>query len=215
MLTKLTPRNLFLVVLGLCLIVAGAWYTFRFKPRQEQISTLTSDLDTLNAKVTGLRSNAAQLPELRATVDKLKLDQAQFVAALPSAANFGSVLDELRLTTAATGAKMTTFTVQNSLVAGLPSGVRPINLNVGVNGKFAQLFQTLRSVETMGRFATVNNVALQLPAADSFDPVLEGTLALTVYTFDPTQAAAPATGTPQAPAAPAAPAPASPAGGTQ
>nr|WP_254605809.1 type 4a pilus biogenesis protein PilO [Deinococcus sp. JMULE3] len=195
-------------------MVVALWYTLRFQARQQEISLLQGDLETAQARVTVMRSQAAQLPALREEVAKLKVQQDEFLAALPQTANYYRILDEIRLNAAAAGAEMSSFNVSNSTATGLPGGVRPINLNVNVSGTFAQLFQLLRSVETMSRFTNVNNVSLQLPQATSFDPVLEGTLALTVYTFDPTQASAAASGTtPQAPnAAPAAPAPA---GGTQ
>ncbi|MBB6014970.1 type 4a pilus biogenesis protein PilO [Deinococcus radiopugnans] len=210
--TKLSPRNLFLIVLAVCLMVLALWFVLRFQPRQQQITDLQGQLEPLQTRVTVMRSASQGLPALRERVAELRTDQQEFLTALPSAANFGSVLDELRRTTAATGATLNTFTVQGGGAApGLPGGVRPIGLNVGVTGKFAQMFETLRALETAGRFTTVSNVALQLPAATSFDPELEGTLGLTVYTFDPAQASASAPGSePQAPeAAPSAP------GGTQ
>ncbi|ACO46736.1 type 4a pilus biogenesis protein PilO [Deinococcus deserti] len=215
MFSKLAPRNLFVLMLGLALAVIAMWYTFRFQPRQQEISLLRADLDTAQTRVAQLRSAAAQLPELRKTVERLKVEQAEFVRALPQTANFGTVLDEVRRTTAATGADMSTFSVQSGNTAGLPAGVRPIGLNLSVSGTFAELFQTLRALETMGRFTNVNTIALQLPQADSFNPNLESTMALTVYTFDPAQATPGAAGdTPGAPpAAPAAPA-SPPAGGT-
>ena len=204
MLTKLTPRNQFLVALALCILLIGAWFTLRFQPRQQRISELGTQLETLNTQVTTLRTAARDLPALREETATLRVEREKFLAALPSAANFGSVLDELRLTTAASGTRMTNFAVQPGAVANLPGGVRPLNLTIGVRGKFTQMFQTLRSVETMGRFTTVSNVALQLPEASSFDPELEGSLGMTVYTFDASQAAAQAGGTQDAPAAPAA-----------
>lgn len=211
--TKLSPRNLFLIVLAACLLVLALWFVLRFQPRQQQITDLQGQLEPLQTRVTVMRSAAQGLPALRERVAELRVDQQEFLTALPSAANFGTVLDELRRTTAATGATLNTFTVQGGGAApGLPGGVRPIGLSVGVSGRFAQLFGTLRALETAGRFTTVSNVALQLPAATSFDPELEGTLGLTVYTFDPAQAGAEAPGDePQAPAA----APASDPGGTQ
>lgn len=212
---KLSPRNLFFVVLAACVLVAGLWYSLRFQARQAQISDLSGQLDTLNSQVVQLRAAQAGLPALRQTVEKLKVDQADFLAALPQTANFGSVLDELRVTTAATGAQLTNFAVATGNVAGLPSGVRPIGLNVTVQGRFSQLFQTLRAIETTGRFTTVNSVVLNVPQASSLDPELDGTLGLTVYTYDPAQAGSSAgsSAAPQAPTAPPSSTPSS--GGVQ
>ncbi|MFK7602460.1 type 4a pilus biogenesis protein PilO [Deinococcus sp. SM5_A1] len=214
--TKLSPRNLFLIVVAVCLLVLALWFVLRFQPRQQQITDLQSQVEPLQTRVAVMRSASQGLPALRERVAKLRIDQQEFVTALPEAANFGAVLDELRRTMAASGATLNTFAVQGGgAAAGLPGGVRPIGLSMGVSGKFAQMFETLRALETAGRFTTVNNVALQLPAATSFDPELQGTLGLTVYTFDPAQASAQAAdGITQAPeAAPSAPASAP--GGTQ
>lgn len=212
--TKLSPRNLFLIVLAACLLVLVLWFMLRFQPRQQQIVDLQSQIDPLQLRVTTLRTAAQALPALRERAATLRADQQEFLTALPSAANFNVILDELRRTTAASGATLNAFTVQGGgAAAGLPSGVRPINLSVGVSGKFTQLFETLRALETAGRFTTISNVALQLPAATSFDPDLEGSLGLIVYTFDPAQAGGPTGGDPQAPAI--VPAPANAPGGTQ
>lgn len=205
MLTKLSPRNAFFVFLALAVLLIGLWYMLFFQPRQQQITDLRGQLDTLNTRVTSLRQAARDLPALKEELVGLRVEREKFLAALPSAANFNRVLDELRLTTAATGAQLTNVAVQTGAAPGLPAGVRPLNLTVGVSGKYGSLFQTLRSVETMSRFTTVSNVSLQLPTATSFDPDLEGSLGMTVYTYDPSGASTPA-GAPGAPAAPAAPA---------
>ncbi|MBZ9712750.1 type IV pilus inner membrane component PilO [Deinococcus multiflagellatus] len=210
---KLAPRNVFLLVLAVCLIVGALWYTMRFQARQAEISALQSDLDSVNARVLTLRANAARLPALREEVATLSRERQVFLAALPQTANYNAVLDEVRLNASAAGATLSGFTVQTGNTTNLPAGVRPLSLNLNVSGRFAQLFQLLRSLETMNRFSTVTAVNLQLPAATSLDPRLESTMGLTVYTFDPAQAAA-TPGTAEAPnAAPAAPS--APAGGTQ
>ncbi|EYB67302.1 type IV pilus assembly protein PilO [Deinococcus phoenicis] len=185
----------------------------RFQPRQQEISLLKSELDTTRLTAETYRAAQRNLPELRSTVARLQVEQDQFLRALPATAQFGTVLDEVRRNVSAAGAKMTTFTVQNGAASGLPGGVRPIKLSLGVSGQFAEVFRALRSIETMNRFTTVGGMTLQLPQANSFNPNLEGTLNLTVYTFDQTQAAGSAGpgATPEAPAAP----PAAPQGGAQ
>ena len=137
---------------------------------------------------------------LRERAVLLEVERDQFLRALPATAQFGTVLDEVRRNVSAAGAELTTFTVQSGAGTDLPGGVRPISLNLGVSGQFAEVFRALRSLETMNRFTNVGGLGLQLPQATSFNPVLEGTLNLTVYTFDPEQAAA-GTGTEAAPAA--------------
>ncbi|WP_216328495.1 type 4a pilus biogenesis protein PilO [Deinococcus aestuarii] len=210
---KLAPRWVFLIVLAACVLAAMMWYFLRFGPRQQEITLLRGDLELTRSRAEGYRAAQRALPELRQTVARLEVEQDQFLRALPATAQFGTVLDEVRRNVTAAGADLTTFTVQSGDVAGLPGGVRPINLSLSVRGRFAEVFRALRSLETQNRFTTVGALGLQLPQADALDPQLEGTLGLTVYTFDQTQAGAGAGAAPQAPdAAPAAP-PAQ--GGTQ
>ncbi|WP_034385254.1 type 4a pilus biogenesis protein PilO [Deinococcus sp. YIM 77859] len=207
--SKVAPRPLFLLVVAACLLLLLLWYFLRFQPRQQEISLLKGELETTRLNAERHRAAQRELPELRVAVARLQVERDQFLRALPATAQFGVVLDEVRRNISAAGAELTTFTVQNGTASGLPGGVRPINLNLGVSGQFAEVFRALRSLETMNRFTTVSGLNLQLPQASTFNPTLEGTLNLTVYTFDEQQASA---GT--APAAPAAP-PAAPTGGAQ
>jgi len=212
---KLAPRTLFLVVLAACALGLLGWYLLRFQARQQEITLLQAELDTTRLTATAHRAAQRNLPELRAEVARLEVERDAFLRALPATAQFGTVLDEVRRNVSAAGAELTTFTVQSGAGADLPGGVRPISLNLGISGQFAEVFRALRSLEIMNRFTNVGGVGLQLPRATSFNPTLEGTLNLTVYTFDPQAAQGPAEGggstPPEAPAAP----PAAPAGGAQ
>jgi type IV pilus assembly protein PilO len=207
--SKLDARSIFLIAFVACLALVAAWYYLRFQPRQAQIVQLQSEVETAQAQADLYRSASVRLPELKTRVAALQLEQSQFLRALPNAAQFGTVLDEVRRNVTAAGAQLSSFNVQTGAGTNLPSGVRPISLTVGVSGQFTQVFQALRSIETMNRFTNVTTVGIQVPQASSFNPSLESTMGLTVYTFDPSQAApAAANGTPEAPAAGAAPAPA-------
>lgn len=203
---KLNPRSLFLIVLAACVLLLLAWFFGRFQPRKDEVVMLQSDLELLRSQVETSRTAQRNLPALRTRVAELQVEREQFLRALPQTAEYNRVLDEMRRNVSAAGAEMTTFAVQNGqAVAGLPAGVRPINVNLGVQGRFAEVFRALRSIETMGRFTTVGGLNMTLPEATSRDPELDSTLNLTVYTYDPAQAAGTATGA--APAtAPGAPA---------
>ncbi|MPY66856.1 type 4a pilus biogenesis protein PilO [Deinococcus sp. SDU3-2] len=206
-LSGLAPRTLFLLALAGSALLLTAWYFGRYQTRVQEITLLEGNLET--TRLTADRYRAAQraLPELRETVAGLRVERDQFLRALPPTAQFGTVLDEVRRNVLAAGAELSTFAVQSGPGEGLPGGVRPIGLSLGVQGQYAEVFRALRSLETMNRFTTVGGVGLQMPAATSYNPTLEGTLNLTVYTYDPSAAgAAPEGGAAQAPEAPATPA---------
>lgn len=207
--SKLDARSIFLIALVSCMALIAAWYYLRFQPRQAQIVQLQGEVETAQTQADLYRTASQRLPALRTRVAALQIEQSQFLRALPDAAQFGTVLDEVRRNVTAAGAQLNSFNVQPGTGTDLPSGVRPIALTVGVSGQFAQVFQALRSIETMNRFTNVTTVGIQVPQATSFNPPLESTMGLTVYTFDAAQATATAAGgTPEAPAAGTAPAPA-------
>ncbi|AWN24062.1 pilus assembly protein PilO [Deinococcus irradiatisoli] len=209
-LPKLKPRDVFFIVLGVCLIVLLMWYFTRFQARQLSIQDLQSNLDLSSTQLSALQEQQAKLPGLRAEVRALEEKQAVFVRALPSTVKMGQVIRDVQDSVGAAGGKLDGIAVQNGTETNLPAGVQAVNLNVNLQGRFAPIFRTLRSIETMGRFSKVTSVNMTLPAPNASDPLLNGVINMTVYTFDPAQAqpAAPTTpsATEPAPAAPAAPA---------
>ncbi|GAA5502594.1 hypothetical protein Dxin01_02338 [Deinococcus xinjiangensis] len=212
--SKLPPQYLFALVLALCAAVIFLFFSMVIRPRQDTINTMRDDLTAKQTTADQYRTAAAAVPRLKASIDKLEVDRAEFVRALPVNTQFGQIIDQLRSNVGAAGATLGDLTfAPSSIQAGLPAGVRAMDINLAASGRFSQLFQMLRSLETQNRFTTVNNLDMTLPAATSSDPPLESTMNLTVYTYDPTQAAATAAaGTPNAAPA-AAPAPAAPASG--
>lgn len=217
MATKLTPQTQFLLVAALCLLALLAFFLYYYRPRQETLTLMRDDLAAKQSTAARYRAAAAAIPELKVRVAQLEQERAEFVRALPTTQQFGQVVEQLRANASASKTEVTSLSFANGTQANLPSGVRPINVNLSINGQYGQIFQLMRRLETQNRFTTLNTVDLQRPNAESFNPALQGTLAMTVYTFDPAQAALPASTPAPAGAAPApASAPAAPApGGTQ
>ncbi|WP_161880467.1 type 4a pilus biogenesis protein PilO [Deinococcus alpinitundrae] len=212
-LPKLKPRDVFFIVLGLCLLVLVLWYFTRFQARQQNIQELQSNLDTSSTQLSDLQTKQSQLPGLRADVRALEDKQDVFVRALPSTVRMGQVIRDIQDSVGAAGGKLDGVTVQGGTETNLPPGVQAVNLNVSLQGQFAPIFRTLRSVETMGRFSKVTSVNMTLPAPNATDPLLNGVVNMTVYTFDPS-AAQPAPANPASGTTPGTPAPAAPAAPT-
>jgi len=188
MLARLEPRALFLLAMAVCLMLLLGWYMLSFQGHSQEISLLRSELDTANTTAARYEAASQALPELRQKLRLLEKAREKFLQAMPPNAQFGKVLDDIQHNLSSVGAQLSSFTVQSISMPDLPAGVKPIALNLSVRGTFSAIFQALRSLETMSRFATVSTINLQLPQADSFNPTLEGTLTLTAYTFDQTQA---------------------------
>ncbi len=218
--SKLPPQYLFALALALCVAVIALFFTLYVRPRQDALNTMRTDLATKQTMADTYRADVAKLPAMKTQVAKLEADRAEFVRALPNNTQFGQVVAQIRTNVAAAKADMQSLNFVPSSVPNLPAGVRATDINMSVSGRFTQLFQVLRSLETQSRFTTINNVSLTLPEANSLDPNIAGTYIVTVYTYDPALAAASTlpvgaapgtTTTPAAAPAPAAPAPAAPA----
>ncbi|WP_420595647.1 type 4a pilus biogenesis protein PilO [Deinococcus sp.] len=203
------PRDLFFIVLAICLLALLLWYFTRFQVRQQQIQELQSQLELSDTQLATLQSQQAQLPGLRADVQKLEVEQDVFTKALPDTVKMGQIISDVQDSVLAADGSMDGVTSSASSEANLPAGVKAVNLNVSLQGRFAPIFRSLRSIETLGRFSKITGVNMTLPAPNAADPKLSSTINMTVYTFDPSQAQPAAPTTPgDAPAAPGAPAPA-------
>ncbi|MFC6591521.1 type 4a pilus biogenesis protein PilO [Deinococcus lacus] len=199
---KLEPRILFFIVLALCLGTLLLWYTFRYKSRLEEINALKAEIETTQATLDTYKSASAQLPELRKTVAQLEVERAAFVRALPEKSEMGALVEEMRRNAAASGVTINSLVASaNGTASGntstvLPGGVQPIRIDMENTGTFAAMFRTLRALETMNRFTTIDGLTMALPEATSTDPALTNSLTMTVYTYDPALAGAvPAEGT--------------------
>ncbi|GGJ80491.1 type 4a pilus biogenesis protein PilO [Deinococcus aquiradiocola] len=212
MFAKLSPRNILLLTLAACVVAVLLWWLMYYQTKQQQITDAQNQLNDLNTKLATYRSAQAALPALRTEVAGLQTQRDVFFQALPQTQNIGAVVAAVQQSAAGVGTDLSTLSVAPGTNIGLPAGVRPINLNMTLSGKFQPTFQFLRAVETMNRFSTVSALGLTLPAPDSLDPKLSSTMTMTVYTFDPAAATAAAGAVPNAPAAPAQ---TPPAGGTR
>lgn len=203
---KLKSRDIFLIVVALCLISLVLWYFSRFQSRQQQIQEIQSNLELTTGQLDILNSQQTQLPKLRADVKALEIKQDIFVKALPSTIQVGQVVQDLRDSVRASQSQLDSIDQRESSTIDntLPAGVKAVQLSVNVKGQFLPLLRTVRSFETLGRFSKITNIKMVVPAPNDKDPMLNGTIDLLVYTFDPASAQ-PAPATPADGTAPAAP----------
>lgn len=202
---RLDPKYIFAIALALSFLVLGLWYTFRYQARQEEMTNLKTEIETATAQVEQYRQAEAQLPALREEVAQLETERAAFVAALPQKTEMASLLGEMRTNAQKSGTNIQGVNAEgDNSTADLPGGVRPIPIAITMVGNYDQVFRTLQAMETMNRFSTIDQLVLQSGEATTLNPDLNGTLNMTVYTFDPALAAPVATTEGGASAAPAA-----------
>ncbi len=217
-LAKLKQRDIALIAIGITVLLIIIWYFSFYSPVRADIDTRNTELTDLKTQVTSAQAIAAQVPQLEKAVADLRLQQDEFSRSLPKTQEIGNLVRDLQGNLAASGAEILTLTQSPGTVQNLP-GVQAIGIQMGLKSTFDALYRSLQALEGLQRYSNLNTLTVNLQGdPESLDPKLSSTLAMTVYTFDPTaattapaQAGAPGA-TPAAPnAAPAAPAQGSPA----
>lgn len=192
-LLQLPPRQQLMISAALSLSLIGGWYVMRFQPVQQRLQESRAVLESTEQELAQARVSRAGLPKLRGEVAALEERHLVFLSALPSATNYAPLTRELREAVDRTGARIKSvrFT-QGATSSALPAGVNPVQVTVDLRGTFAQVFDSLRALESTSRFTEVSNFRVNLPAADRTDPELTAVVDLVVFTYD--QASAEAAG---------------------
>lgn len=186
-LSNLAPQYMFAIVLALTFAIAFAIYTFLIQPGKERLTELQNEQTQKEAKVMEYRQADAAIPQLETQVEKLKVEREEFINALPKTAEFSNVAQQIRGTVVAAGTDLKSlgFSADDGRNEDTVPGVRPMNMNLSVSGQFNEVFNVLRQLETQNRFTTVQSIEMQMPEANSYDPDLDSSFSLKVYTFDP------------------------------
>ncbi len=221
-LSKLKQRDIALIAIGITVLLIIIWYFSFYSPVRADVDTRNTELTDLKTQVSAAEAIAGQVPQLQKAVAVLKLQQDEFSRSLPKTQEIGNLVRDVQGNLASSGTEILSLTQTPGTAAGLP-GVQAIGIQMGLRSTFDSLYQSLKALEGMQRYSNINTLTVSLQGdPDSLNPKLGSTLAMTIYTFDPT-AAGPAgaqSATPGAApttpgnGAPAAPAPASPAPAT-
>lgn len=181
-LRNLRQRDWAIIVLVLTLAIGVGWFFLMYRPTQERIVQLESEIAELDVQIQ--RGEAAQrnLPVLRAEIARLELVRAEFLAELPRESEVASLLDQLR--NAARERGVTFSSLSNVGARGeAVQGVRPLGFTMNTVGDYGSTLAFLQSLEELQRFTNINQVNLSIAADDSADPPIDSTFSFTVYVF--------------------------------
>lgn len=186
MLSRLSSRNISLLVIALSLLLGILWYFMMFAPAQAQAQLYRDEIDQLEASKRIGESARRNITELCAEVGTLTQRRDAFLKALPPTEQLANLLDELRGSVATSGGQLTSVTrTASAPSADLPAGVQSINVGLGESGTFGSFYKSLRAIENLQRFARVETVTLQLSGqATSYNPPLTSTTSMTAFVYD-------------------------------
>jgi type IV pilus assembly protein PilO len=192
MLSRLSSRNIALIIVGVCALLGILWWTLLFTPTQANIATLQTDIgDELAPTPESLRGRKqvgerarANVTQLCSTVASLKTEQAVFLQKLPDRTKLADLIDDLKNKILASGAEINSISPSAGNAANLPAGVRTLNLALALDGTWSSITNVLQSVESLQRFSKIETVSLSTSTANSFNPKLGTQIAMTTYVYD-------------------------------
>jgi type IV pilus assembly protein PilO len=192
MLSRLSSRNIALIIVGVCALLGVLWWTMMFTPSQTNIASLQTEIgDELAPAPESLRGRKqvgerarANVTQLCGTVASLKTEQAVFLQKLPASTKLADLLDDLKNKILASRAEINSISPSVGTVAGLPEGVRALNVALALDGTWSSITRVLQSVESLQRFSKIETVSLSTSTTNSFDPKLGTQIAMTTYVYD-------------------------------
>jgi type IV pilus assembly protein PilO len=187
MLSRLSSRYIAFGVVALSLVFAAAWYFLIYQPGLANAQIIRDEVSKLEEqKAVGERARA-NIAQLCGVVGNLRVQQTAFLRALPRTEDISTLLNELRGTIQGNSAQLNSVSRSAGAASTvpLPAGVRPISINLGVEGTFGSFYGVLAAVEALQRFSKVETVSLGLSSqGDSFNPKLNAQMAMTTFVYD-------------------------------
>ena len=192
MLSRLSSRNIALIIVGICILLSVSWWTLLYTPTQTNIATLQTEIgDELAPTPESLRGRKqvgerarANVTQLCVTVASLKTEQAVFLQKLPDRTKLADLIDDLKNKILASRAEINSISPSAGTTANLPAGVRTLNLSLALEGTWSSITNVLQSVESLQRFSKVETVSLSVSGTGSLDPKLGTQIAMTTYVYD-------------------------------
>ncbi len=180
-LRNLRQRDIAILCIVLTIIAAVVWYFYMYQPTQDQIQTIETDIAQLDTQIQRGEQARENLPALRLAVAQLEQDRRDFLAQLPKESDIAGLIDQLKASASDSDV------VVNSFAQGTANesvdGVRPIGFTMSTQGTFARTMGFLSHLETLQRFAKIQQVGLNVQGNDSDNPDLTANYGFTVYVF--------------------------------
>lgn len=179
-LSRLRQRDWAIILIVLSLVGAGLWYWFMYRPTQERITELESEIARLDTQIERGEAARRNLPALRLAVAELEQDRREFLSQLPTESEIADYIDSLRVSAADADL------IVNSLGQGGGGeniqDVRPIGFSLASSGTFADTMGFLGTLQTLQRFTKITQVSLS-PSEQAVDPTLNASYSFTIYVF--------------------------------
>jgi type IV pilus assembly protein PilO len=198
---KLTSKQKMLAVIALIVVVILAAVLLVVVPKFGELAQLDADLQAAADQVTQTQTLVAQLEQAKSNASLTQAELLALANQMPENPELPSVLIELQDVSNSAGVRFERITPGEAV--GDPTGrFKEIALSVEVSGKWADVLDYVRRINSMTRAIRMTDVALapiapSVETTEVVEPDVRGTLSMRAYVMIPP--VAPAAGPPAAP----------------
>lgn len=180
-LRNLRQRDIAILAIVVTIALGLLWYFYMYRPTQDRISTLQSDIAQLETQIQRGEQARRNLPTLRAAVAQLEEDRRNFLAQLPKESDISGLIDQLRASASDSHVLVNSFSQGGG--QDKVQDVRPIGFTVATTGSFGETMDFLGKLEELQRFTKIHQVGLNVKGNSSDNPDLNATFNFTVYVY--------------------------------
>ncbi|HLV10997.1 MAG TPA: type 4a pilus biogenesis protein PilO, partial [Trueperaceae bacterium] len=143
--SKLRQRDIAIIAIVLSLVAGAIWYFYVYRPTQDRITQLESDIARLDVEIRRGEDARRNLPDLRLAVAQLEEDRRVFLSELPRESDISGLIDQLR--TSAEDADVLVQRLSQGAASEQIQDVRPIGFSVQTQGTYTDTMSFLGSLE--------------------------------------------------------------------
>lgn len=180
-LRNLRQRDVAIIAIVISLIVALIWYFYMYRPTQNKIAGLQSDITQIETQIQRGEQARRNLPNLRAAVAQLEQDRRDFLAQLPKQSDISGLIDQLRASAGKSGVTVNSFSQGGA--SSHVQDVRAIGFNIATTGDFVQTMDFLGKLESLQRFTKIHQISLSAHGNNTSNPDLGASYGFTVYVY--------------------------------
>jgi Tfp pilus assembly protein PilO len=187
---KLKQRDITIIVLVVTVLLGVLWYFYMFRPTQDRIAQLGTEIQELDEQIKTGEAAKANLPLLEEQLLQAQADKADFLATLPKESEVADLIMTMRTSAGDSGVELTSI-AQGGAGDEAIQDIRSISFNLATSGNFGNTMTFLDTLEKLKRFTKVRQVGFALEGEGVNDPNLNTTYDFNVYVYTGSETADP------------------------
>jgi type IV pilus assembly protein PilO len=187
---KLKQRDITIIVLVLTVLLGVLWYFYMFRPTQDRIAQLGTDIEGLDGQIQIGEAAKANLPLLEEQLAQAQADKADFLATLPKESEVADLIMTMRTSASDSGVILSSIS-QGGAGSEAIQDVRSISFNLATSGNFGNTMTFLDTLENLKRFTKVRQVGFSPEGEGVSDPSINTTYDFNVYVYTGSETADP------------------------